>query len=194
MKRTITSLLAALALSGFLAGAQAKTEATDSKPSASKATESKPTAMFAMGCFWKTQYVFSKAKGVVDTEVGYSGGKAKDPNYPLVCTGMTGHAETVQLHYDPKVTSYRNLLYVFWNSHDPTTVDRQGPDHGNQYRSAIFYTTPEQKKEADEVKAELEKSHKFARAIVTRIEPAGPFYKAEDYHQNYFVKHGEVCQ
>jgi methionine-S-sulfoxide reductase len=150
-------------------------------------------ALFGMGCFWKSQFVFSKVPGVVKTTVGYSGGNVPNPTYMQVCTHKTGHVETVLVEFDPNKTTYRKLLEVFWNHHDPTTVDRQGPDVGDNYKSIIFYTSPEQRKEAFLYKDELEKSHQFQAPIVTAIEPAKPFFPAEDYHQNYFVKHGEVC-
>ncbi len=159
-----------------------------------KPQEALGKAMFAMGCFWKTQYVFSKVPGVVRTRVGYSGGTVKGPSYEQVCTHTTGHAETALVEYDPKRVSYHRLLEVFFSKHDPTTMNKQGPDEGTQYRSVIFYTTPEQKREALEFKKQLEESHKFKQPIVTIIEPAGPFYNAEDYHQNYFEKHGQVCE
>ena len=150
-------------------------------------------ALFAMGCFWKSQYVFEKVPGVVKTTVGYSGGNVANPSYEKVCTHTTGHAETVKVEYDPSKVTYRKLLEVFFSKHDPTTVDRQGPDVGNNYRSAIFYTTPEQKEEALAYKRELEQSHRFSGPIVTQIEPAGRFYKAEDYHQEYYQRTGQVC-
>lgn len=150
-------------------------------------------AYFAAGCFWKTQYIFSKIPGVVRTEVGYSGGHMANPTYKDVCGDQTGHAEAVLVEYDPKRVSYKKLLQAFWSNHDPTTPNRQGPDMGTQYRSAIFYTTPEQKVEALNYKKELEDSHHFLHPIVTIIEPAGKFYKAEEYHQNYYEKHGQVC-
>jgi methionine-S-sulfoxide reductase len=150
-------------------------------------------AIFGMGCFWKTQYVFSKVPGVVKTTVGYTGGNLPNPSYGQVCTHATGHVETVLVEFDPNKTSYHKLLEVFWKSHDPTTIDRQGPDMGSNYRSVVFYTSDDQKKEALQFKQELEKSHQFGAPIVTAIEPAKPFYPAEEYHQNYFVKHGEVC-
>jgi len=150
-------------------------------------------AIFGMGCFWKSQFVFSKIPGVVKTTVGYTGGSVANPSYEQVCTHGTGHVETVLVEFDPNKTSYRKLLEVFWKSHDPTTVDQQGPDFGNNYRSVVFYTSEEQRKEAQQYKQELEKSHQFRNPIVTAIEPAKPFYPAEDYHQNYFVKHGAVC-
>jgi len=150
-------------------------------------------ALFAAGCFWKTQYIFSKVPGVVKTRAGYCGGTAPNPSYGEVCSGNTGHAETVLVEYDPGTVSYRRLLEVFWHNHDPTTVNRQGPDVGTQYRSVVFYTTDEQRKEAIACREELMRSHRFPRPIVTAIEPAGPFYDAEDYHQDYYRKHGEVC-
>jgi len=150
-------------------------------------------AMFAAGCFWKVQYLFSKVPGVLRTRVGSSGGAKVNPSYEQVCSNTTGHAETVMVEFDPTKTTYRKLLEVFWKNHDPTTVNRQGPDVGLQYRSAVFYTTPEQKAEATAYKNELEKTHQFRNPIVTVIEPAGPFYDGEEYHQNYYQKHGQVC-
>jgi peptide-methionine (S)-S-oxide reductase len=150
-------------------------------------------AMFGMGCFWKSQYVFSKVPGVIKTTVGYSGGDTVNPSYQDVCTHTTGHAETVLVEFDPKKVTYKKLLQVFWNSHDPTTLNRQGPDVGDNYRSVIFYTSPEQEKEALAYKSELEKSHRFPAPIVTLIDPAKPFYPAESYHQDYYAKHGNVC-
>jgi len=150
-------------------------------------------AIFGMGCFWKSQYVFSKVPGVVKTTVGYSGGKVANPSYLQVCTHTTGHVETVLVEFDPNKTTYRKLLEVFWKSHDPTTVDRQGPDVGDNYRSVVFYTSEAQRKEAQQYKEELDRTHQFGAQIVTAIEPATQFYPAEEYHQNYFVKHGEVC-
>jgi peptide-methionine (S)-S-oxide reductase len=150
-------------------------------------------AYFAAGCFWKVQYVFSEVPGVIKARAGYMGGKTKNPSYEDVCTDQTGHAETVSVAYDPSKVSYHKLLEVFFGMHDPTTKNRQGPDIGTQYRSAIFCSTPEQQKEATEYKNKLEHEHKFHSAITTLIEPAGPFYDAEEYHQDYFVKHGQVC-
>jgi peptide-methionine (S)-S-oxide reductase len=149
--------------------------------------------MFASGCFWKTQYVFSKVPGVVRSRAGYSGGTLKNPKYEQVCSNLTGHAETVSVDYDPAKTNYQKLLEVFFSKHDPTTLNRQGPDIGTQYRSVIFYTSPKQKELALAYKEKLEQSHKFGGQIVTQILPAGPFYDADDYHQNYFDKHGMVC-
>lgn len=150
-------------------------------------------AVFALGCFWKSQHVFSKVPGVVRTRVGYSGGKPANPSYEQVCTHTTGHAEVVEVEFDPKKVSYEQLLKIFWSNHDPTTLNRQGVDIGDQYRSAVFYTTPEQLLEAIKVRKELTDAHKYMRPIVTDIKPAGPFYPAEDYHQDYFKKHGAAC-
>jgi len=158
-----------------------------------KTKEHLENAYFAAGCFWKTQYKFSKVPGVVRTEVGFTGGTVSNPSYEQVCTHTTGHAETCQVEFDPAKTTYRKLLDVFFRMHNPTTMDRQGPDIGTQYRSAIFYTTPEQQQEATQYIKELEDQHRFSGRIVTEVKPAGPFYAAEEYHQNYFEKHGEVC-
>lgn len=151
-------------------------------------------AIFAGGCFWKIQHLFSKIPGVIRTRAGYSGGKPSNPTYKEVCTDKTGHAEVVQVEFNPAKVSYQQLLQVFFQMHDPTTVNRQGPDFGTQYRSAIFCTSPEQKKQAFDYKAKLEKEHKFDSPIVTQIDTAGPFFAAEDYHQDYFAKHGVSCE
>jgi peptide methionine sulfoxide reductase msrA/msrB len=147
-------------------------------------------AMFAAGCFWGVEAAFSELKGVVSTRVGYSGGHTKNPTYSDVCSDKTGHAETVLVEYDPSVISYKELLKNFWDMHDPTTLNRQGPDTGSQYRSAIFYFTAEQETKAKASKEKLERSGAFKNKIVTEIIPAGPFYEAEEYHQQYFKKKG----
>lgn len=147
-------------------------------------------ATFGAGCFWHVEDLLRKTKGVKSTQVGYIGGKLAHPTYEEVCTDATGHAEAVQVEYDPNEISYSELLQVFWNNHDPTSLNRQGPDVGNQYRSAIFFHDEEQKKIAQKSKEELEKSGKFQKRIVTEIIPAPKFYKAEEYHQKYFQKHG----
>ncbi|HEV7503457.1 MAG TPA: peptide-methionine (S)-S-oxide reductase MsrA [Thermoanaerobaculia bacterium] len=147
-------------------------------------------AMFGAGCFWGVEAAFRRLKGVKSTAVGYAGGNLKNPTYHDVCTGTTGHAEVVQVEYDPAVTAYDDLLTVFWENHDPTTLNRQGPDVGTQYRSAIFFESPEQEAAAIASKERLEKSGRFKRPIVTRIEPATEFWKAEDYHQQYLEKRG----
>lgn len=153
-------------------------------------------ATFGSGCFWCTEAVFLDVKGVSKVESGYSGGKVKNPSYEAVCTGNTGHAEVVQITYDPKVVTFGELLEIFWNTHDPTTLNRQGADHGTQYRSVVFYADDEQKNTAEQYKQQLEASHVFKNPIVTEISPLINFYKAEDYHQNYFALNPEAgyCQ
>ncbi|MEE9287605.1 MAG: peptide-methionine (S)-S-oxide reductase MsrA [Gammaproteobacteria bacterium] len=149
-------------------------------------------ATFAAGCFWGVEAVFRKVDGVVSTRVGYTGGSQDSPSYEDVCTGVTGHTEAVEVGFDPSRVSYEELLQVFWDNHDPTTVNRQGPDVGTQYRSAIFFHTPEQKAAANAFKDRLQKSGTFKKEIVTEIVPASMFYLAEDYHQQYLEKQGLV--
>jgi peptide-methionine (S)-S-oxide reductase len=144
------------------------------------------TATFAAGCFWCVEAVFQDVRGVERVVSGYAGGKRADPTYEEVCTGMTGHAEAVQITFDPQVVSYADLLDIFWHTHDPTTLNRQGPDIGTQYRSAIFYHSEAQKKAAEESKRKAESEKLWPLPIVTEITPFTVFYKAEDYHQNYF--------
>jgi len=147
-------------------------------------------ATFAAGCFWGIEASFRKVKGVVNVTVGYSGGKTPNPTYEQVCTDRTGHAESVMVEYDPKLVTYDQLLEVFWSIHDPTTKNRQGPDFGSQYRSAIFYHTPEQKEKAVASKDALGRSGRYVdRKIVTEIVSAQEFYPAEEYHQRYNEKH-----
>lgn len=147
-------------------------------------------ATFAAGCFWGVEEAFRELPGVISTTVGYTGGTLKNPTYQDVCSGRTGHAEALEVEFDPARVSYLELLAVFWKSHDPTTMNRQGPDVGTQYRSAIFYHDAEQEKEARESKTILEKTGIFKRPIVTEIVPASEFYRAEDYHQRYFERRG----
>ena len=147
-------------------------------------------ATFAAGCFWGIESAFRQVKGVTDAAVGYMGGTLPNPTYQDVCTDRTGHAEVVQLDYDPQRVSYEDLLRVFFEIHDPTTLNRQGPDYGSQYRSAIFFHNPEQEAAAKAVKTELDHSGRFPRKIVTQIVPAAEFYRGEEYHQRYFEKHG----
>jgi peptide-methionine (S)-S-oxide reductase len=147
-------------------------------------------ATFAAGCFWGVEEEFRHIPGVISTVVGYTGGDIENPSYSQVCTGRTGYAEAVQLEFDPAQVSYEQLLDVFWKLHDPTTLNRQGPDVGTQYRSAIFFHNPEQEHAARVAKERLEKTGKFQRPIVTQIEPAKPFYRAEEYHQQYLSKRG----
>lgn len=159
-------------------------------------------ATFAAGCFWGVEATFSAVDGVVSTRVGYTGGSTADPTYKRVCRGRTGHAEAVEVVYDPAVVAYEELLEVFWNSHNPTTRNRQGPDIGSQYRSAIFFGSSEQEAAATRSKenlgAELEGGAGLLRrmkpkTVVTEILPAGRFYEAEPYHQRYFERHGIAC-
>ncbi len=143
-------------------------------------------ATFGAGCFWGVEAEFRKVDGVTEAAVGYSGGTTKDPTYKDVCSGTTGHAEVVEVEYDPSKVSYEELLEVFWNNHDPTTPNRQGWDVGTQYRSAIFYHTPEQEAAAHASKEKAQE--RFKKPIVTEITPASEFYRAEEYHQRYFEK------
>lgn len=148
------------------------------------------TATFAAGCFWGVEETFRQTPGVVETTVGYLGGHTANPTYKDVCSDETGHAEVVQVTFDPSKVSYDKLLDVFWSAHDPTTLNRQGPDIGTQYRSAIFFHSPEQERQARASKEKLQASGKFRRPIVTEITPASTFYAAEDYHQKYLAKRG----
>lgn len=145
-------------------------------------------AVFAAGCFWGVESIFQQIDGVVDTTVGYVGGKTENPTYKQVCYKDTGHAEAVEIVFDPAKVSYETLLDIFWRAHDPTTLNRQGPDVGSQYRSAVFYFSAEQKAAAEKAKAAAQK--KWGKPIVTEIVPAAVFYAAEDYHQDYFSKKG----
>lgn len=147
-------------------------------------------AVFAAGCFWGVEAAFRQIKGVKSTTVGYMGGHTENPTYSEVCTDRTGHAEVVLVEYDPSEVSYNQLLDVFWSIHDPTTPNRQGPDVGTQYRSAVFYYSPEQQSRAEDSKQQLEDSGKYPKPVVTEIVPAGEFYRAEDYHQQYLEKRG----
>jgi len=147
-------------------------------------------ATFAAGCFWGVEAAFRQVPGVLDAAVGYSGGGFPNPTYEDVCTGRTGHAESVQVEFDPARVSYDQLLDVFWENHDPTTLNRQGPDVGTQYRSAIFFHNREQEKAAAESKSRLEASGRYRRPVVTEIAAAQQFWRAEDYHQRYLEKRG----
>ena len=147
-------------------------------------------ATFGAGCFWGVEATFRQVPGVTATAVGYAGGKTKNPTYKDVCSDQTGHAEVVEVQFDPAQVSYDTLLNIFWENHDPTTKNRQGPDWGSQYRSAIFVHSPEQEKIARESKDRLQASGKWSRPIVTEITPAPEFYRAEDYHQQYLEKRG----
>jgi peptide-methionine (S)-S-oxide reductase len=147
-------------------------------------------ATFGAGCFWGIETAFRRVPGVLDAVVGYSGGRTQNPSYQEVCTDTTGHAEVVQVTFDPEKVSYDQLLDVFWTIHDPTQVNRQGPDYGNQYRTAIFFHSPEQEAAAKKSKQALEASGKLRRPVATEITPAGPFWRAEEYHQRYLEKRG----
>ncbi len=147
-------------------------------------------ATFAAGCFWGVEATFRNISGVVSTQVGYTGGKLENPTYQDVCTDQTGHAEAVEITYDPSKVAYEDLLKVFWENHDPTQKNRQGPDVGTQYRSAIFYHTPAQEAAARVSKEKLEQAGAFRRPIATEIVPAVKFWRAEEYHQQYLEKRG----
>ena len=149
-------------------------------------------ATFAAGCFWGVEATFRQIEGVVSTMVGYTGGHTEDPTYRGVCSGQTGHTEAVRVEFDPSKVSYEQLLDVFWSCHNPTTLNRQGPDVGSQYRSAVFYHSPAQEIAARASKDRLDRSGRFDRPIVTEITPAGAFFKAEEYHQQYLAKHGRA--
>lgn len=149
-------------------------------------------ATFGAGCFWGVEAAFRQIPGVVATSAGYEGGTTDNPSYRDVCSHTTGHAEVVQVEYDPARVSYDDLLAVFWDEHDPTQLNRQGPDIGDQYRSVIFFHSPEQEAEARAAKERLQASGKYRRPIVTAIEPAQTFYRAEEYHQRYLEKHGRA--
>lgn len=148
-------------------------------------------ATLGAGCFWCIEAVFTELKGVVSVMPGYTGGKIKNPAYKEVCTGNTGHAEVAQITFDPAMISFKEILEVFWKTHDPTTLNRQGNDVGTQYRSAIFYHSEKQKQVAEFYKKELDEAQLWSNPIVTEITPMEVFYPAEDYHQNYFAEHGD---
>lgn len=150
------------------------------------------TATFANGCFWCTEAIFQQVKGVEKVVSGYIGGTVKNPTYREICTGLTGHAEAIQIEFDPKQVSFSDLLEIFWQTHDPTTLNRQGADEGTQYRSAVFYHTEEQKNLASHYKEKLDASGAFDNPIVTEISAALVFYPAENYHQNYYNLNGKA--
>jgi peptide-methionine (S)-S-oxide reductase len=148
------------------------------------------TATFGAGCFWGVEEAFRKTSGVTETAVGYMGGSLENPSYEDVCTDRTGHAEVVQVQFDPERIGYERLLEIFWRIHDPTTLNRQGPDLGRQYRSAVFYHDEAQQAAARAMKEQLQTSGRFRRPVVTEIAPASTFWRAEEYHQKYVQKHG----
>jgi peptide-methionine (S)-S-oxide reductase len=168
------------------------TNSLNSTSAAAKLTgaENLDTATFGTGCFWCTEAIFQQLKGVKKVSSGYAGGHVENPTYKEVCEGTTGHAECIEIVYDPRELTFDELLEVFWQSHDPTTLNRQGNDIGTQYRSVIFYHNQEQKEKSEKYKAELNKSGAFGDPIVTEISPASKFYVAEDYHQNYYNNNG----
>jgi peptide-methionine (S)-S-oxide reductase len=149
-------------------------------------------ATFGAGCFWGVEETFRNLKGVISTAVGYAGGKKDHPSYEDVCSDETGHAEVVEVEFDPAQIDYNSLLDVFWSSHNPTTLNRQGPDVGTQYRSVIFYHSPEQKAAAEASKETVDKSGRFPRPVVTQVESAPKFWRAEEYHQQYLNKRGQT--
>ncbi|MBV9176057.1 MAG: peptide-methionine (S)-S-oxide reductase MsrA [Nitrososphaeraceae archaeon] len=150
------------------------------------------TATLANGCFWCTEAIFKRLKGVKSVLPGYSGGLVENPSYEQVCTGKTGHAESIQIEFDPRITPYEKILDIFWHTHDPTTLNRQGNDVGTQYRSAIFYHDQNQKELAEKSKRDLEKAGVYKNPIVTEITPFKNFYVAEDYHKDYYEKHQDA--
>jgi peptide-methionine (S)-S-oxide reductase len=190
MKTTLTSAI--IGLTTLLSCAQKSPTSTTKitmdnnlKSTTQQATGTE-TATFANGCFWCTEAVFEELNGVISATSGYTGGQTENPTYKEICTGETGHAEALQIVFDPAKITFDELLEVFWETHDPTTLNRQGADVGTQYRSGIFYHNEEQKEKAEKYKAELNKSGAFDKPIVTEITAASKFYPAEDYHQQYF--------
>ena len=185
--------VAMLALGAAVGGCGRETEDMGgSKPSQRKAKQGPQLATFGAGCFWGVEAAYRRVPGVIETAVGYAGGTVDNPEYREICSGQTGHAEVVQVTYDPKMVSYDALLAVFWSCHDPTLLNRQGVDVGTQYRSAIFYHTPKQKSAAVASMKELAKSGGLAGDIVTEITPAAAFWRAEEYHQRFLEKHPEI--
>lgn len=190
--RTLFSTLSAILVGlGSLAAVSLGQESQQSQPAgkAAAAADSKlATATFGGGCFWCVEAVFENMEGVKSVVSGYAGGRLPNPNYKQVSTGRTGHAEVCQIHYDPSVVSFEDLLEVFWKTHDPTTLNEQGPDKGTQYRSVIFYHDDAQRELAEKYKHKLDESGAFKRKIVTEISKLTKFYPAEDYHQDYYAK------
>jgi peptide-methionine (S)-S-oxide reductase len=182
----LLALLAAAPRARVNAGGATGKETTMTQTAKTPAASKTNLATFGAGCFWCVEAVFKDLDGVVRVESGYAGGSADNPTYEEVCAGATGHAEVVQITYDPSRVSYEDLLEVFFKTHDPTTSNRQGPDEGTQYRSAILYHDDEQKKLAEKVKRDLDRSGAYEAPIVTEVSPFRKFFKAEDYHQNYF--------
>jgi peptide-methionine (S)-S-oxide reductase len=173
-------------------GQKSNERVTQTKTMTNQSNENLLLATFGSGCFWCTEAVFLNVDGVVKVASGYSGGTVKNPTYKEVCSGLTGHAEVIQVTYDPARISYDALLEIFWGTHDPTTLNKQGADEGTQYRSVVFYHNEEQKRLAEEYKKKLDESGAFDAPIVTEISPATTFYVAEDYHQNYYNLNGSA--
>ncbi|OPZ16082.1 MAG: Peptide methionine sulfoxide reductase MsrA [candidate division BRC1 bacterium ADurb.BinA364] len=182
--------LAACRPGGEVRAIHAQDERAAAAPAAAEGAETMEKASFAAGCFWGVELAFRQLPGVADTQVGYMGGRTENPTYKDVCYKNTGHAETVEVTFDPARISYDDLLKAFWEMHDPTQVNRQGPDVGDQYRSAIFFHTPEQEKAAIASKEALERSGKHKKPIATQIVKAAVFWRAEEYHQRYLEKNG----
>ena len=187
MKIVLTSAIVALGVLLSCAQKPKQEKSGVNHMSSETFTGKTDTATFGTGCFWCTEAIFKELEGVISVTSGYSGGSVPNPTYKEVCTGETGHAETVQIVYDPAKITFDELLEVFWQVHDPTTLNRQGADVGTQYRSAIFYRDDEQKQKAEKYKAELDKSGAFNKPIVTEITKFDKFYSAEDYHQDYYA-------
>jgi len=188
-----TAALAMIVL--FIGSACAQKTKESKKNMTTETTTVKPgmaIATLGSGCFWCTEAIFQKVEGIEKVESGYTGGAVKNPTYKEVCSGQTGHAEVIQLTYDPKKISFDEILEIFWKTHDPTTLNRQGADAGTQYRSVVFYHSDEQKQLAEAYKKKLDASGAFDKPIVTEISPAATFYKAEDYHQNYYNLNGNA--
>ncbi|MBL7858270.1 MAG: peptide-methionine (S)-S-oxide reductase MsrA [Cyclobacteriaceae bacterium] len=177
---------------GISCGQRTKEKNTTIMIPETSAKSSLELATFGSGCFWCTEAIFQNIDGVELVESGYSGGRVKNPTYREVCSGLTGHAEVIQVHYDPAKVAFEELLEIFWKTHDPTTLNRQGADIGTQYRSVVFYHNENQKKLAEEYKSKLDESGAFDKPIVTEISPFNIFYKAEDYHQNYYNLNGSA--
>jgi peptide-methionine (S)-S-oxide reductase len=192
MQRTVLAFSILLIL---MSGSSCAQKSESNEKQKAKETPIKPgmeTATFGSGCFWCTEAIFLNVDGVVRVESGYTGGTVKNPTYREVCSGLTGHAEVIQLTYDPKVVTFDELLEIFWQTHDPTTLNKQGADEGTQYRSVVFYHNEDQKKLAEGYKKKLTDVKAFDAPIVTEISPATTFYKAEDYHQNYYNLNGSA--
>ncbi len=196
MQKIFLSLMAALVSLSSCANKKSVVVAAEPLPATELSSVKTDTVTFGNGCFWCTEAIFQQVDGVIKVESGYSGGHVDNPTYKEVCTGTTGHAECLNIIYDPSKVSYDELLEIFWQTHDPTTLDRQGNDVGPQYRSVIFYHNEEQKLVGEKYKDKLDKSGAFDAPIVTTFEPFTRFYKAENYHQNYYNENGSepYCQ